>query len=309
MCVCVMTWHADTSALDRRCSWLVLPKSVGPVHFSSCVCVCEMSRALHWCFTVNNPTGSVESGAPEYDYLVYGREVGESGTPHFQGYVCLKSRSRLTALKKWLPTAHFEVMRGTPQQASDYCKKDGDFIEHGTLPEPQCKAGGDKRKAQFQEAYELAKQGKREDIDPEFLIKYDGALRRIEAEHRECPPTLADQFSAIWIHGPPGSGKSRYVRDTYPSLYVKNTNKWFDGYTNEDYVLIEDVDPDTMAKSAHFYKIWLDRYPFRAEVKGGSMMIRPKAVICTSNYTIDECFEVARDAEAIRRRCRVISFP
>jgi len=267
----------------------------------------QAAPAKHWCFTLNNPAPDEVKPGPEYDYMVIGKEVGAEGTHHLQGYIALKSKARMTALKKWLPRAHFEVCKGTPEQNRAYCIKDGDYHEDGVLPAPAQKAGGDKRKAQYQEAYELAKQGRRDEIDPEFLIRYDGALRRIEEEHRVCPETLDDQFTAVWIWGGPGVGKSRKARDDYgSSLYVKNCNKWFDGYKDEDHVLIEDVDPDTVAHSANKYKLWFDRYPIPVEVKGGSKMIRPKLFIVTSNYEIEECFKDPRDAAAIRRRCKVI---
>ena len=72
----------------------------------------------------------------EFTYLVFGREVGDNGTPHLQGYCRLASKLRLHQIRsiRGFERAHFEVSRGTPKQASDYCKKDGDFDEFGTLP-------------------------------------------------------------------------------------------------------------------------------------------------------------------------------
>lgn len=92
--------------------------------------------ALNWCFTVNNPLaydeGVVSAWHPDLaKYVVFGREVGEEGTPHLQGYVQFKSKKRLTALKKLHKEAHWEVAKGNPQQNLDYCSKDGDFVELG----------------------------------------------------------------------------------------------------------------------------------------------------------------------------------
>jgi hypothetical protein len=268
------------------------------------------SQAIHWCFTLNNPGENFEIGSrkPEFDYLVMGREVGsEKGTAHIQGYIACSKRMRLSALKKWIPRAHFQVCKGTPEENADYCKKSQDFEEWGVLPAPQFKNGGEKRKKMFEEAYQTAKEGKRSQIDKELLVKYGNEFRRIENEHRVVPATLDGPTSALWVWGAPGVGKSRYIRETFSPLYVKTSIKWFDDYEGEDYILIEDVDPSTMDNKAHLFKIWFDRYQFRVEVKGGSQLIRPKLVIVTSNYSIEECFDKV-DATAILRRCEVMHF-
>lgn len=102
------------------------------------------ARTKNWVFTLNNPTPAeqgviAELGeSNEIEYLVYGRETGEGGTPYLQGYVIFRERETLASAKTKLSRrVHLEPARGTPVQASDYCKKDGDFTEHGALPPPQ----------------------------------------------------------------------------------------------------------------------------------------------------------------------------
>lgn len=99
------------------------------------------NRAKRWCFTLNNYTdGEVELldqlfQSDHVTYGVYGFETGASGTPHLQGFVVFEQEKRLTQVKRLVSErAHFEVARGTPVQAADYCKKDGDFKEYGECP-------------------------------------------------------------------------------------------------------------------------------------------------------------------------------
>jgi hypothetical protein len=70
---------------------------------------------------------------PEVEYIVFGREVGESGTPHLQGTVCFRRRLRMTQVVNLLGQAHYTVTRNL-YSSVDYCKKDGDFIEAGVMP-------------------------------------------------------------------------------------------------------------------------------------------------------------------------------
>lgn len=61
--------------------------------------------AEHWCFTWNNYPINWEDQmdlSNEVRYII-GYEVGESGTPHLQGYVQLTKRKRLVTLKREYP--------------------------------------------------------------------------------------------------------------------------------------------------------------------------------------------------------------
>lgn len=106
-----------------------------------------MSQAKNWCFTLNNfneddlerieDIGRLIGSQVEgngIEYLVIGKETGESGTPHLQGFIQFTKKKRMNQVKDLISTRlHAEVMRGTATQASFYCKKDGDFVEWGRL--------------------------------------------------------------------------------------------------------------------------------------------------------------------------------
>jgi len=249
--------------------------------------------AKHWCFTINNPTEQDEKDmqqlvASKTAYFVAGDEKGADGTPHVQGYLVLKEKLRLTALKKLLPRAHLEMSRGTPKQASDYCKKDGRFLEYGELPLSPAEAGGAGTAALWKETWDLAKTGDFESLDPKIRIQHYHALRRIHQDYQQRPPDLAD-VCGVWYYGPPRTGKSTAARALPGTYYDKPCNKWFDGYQGEDNVLIDDFDLSHKALGHHL-KRWADKFAFPAEQKGTTVQIRPKLIVVTSNYSIEEIF-------------------
>jgi hypothetical protein len=142
-----------------------------------------MSRAKHWCFTLNNWTHAeqaailslgpaLDNPTAVCDYVIIGREVGSNSTPHLQGFLSLRARLRLANVKALpgLGRAHLEVARGTPHQAATYCKKDGDFDERGECP---------------------SSKGKRTDFESlkEWIKEQDPA-----PTHRD----LAENFPSLW---------------------------------------------------------------------------------------------------------------
>lgn len=97
-------------------------------------------QAKHWQFTLNNYTDDHERSIAELasrsdvDYVIYGKEVGASGTPHLQGHVSFCTARRFAKVKESLPDGtHLEVVR-LLQHHIDYCKKDGCFVEFGSPP-------------------------------------------------------------------------------------------------------------------------------------------------------------------------------
>jgi len=96
------------------------------------------------------------------------------------------------------------------------------------------------------------------------------------------------------------------VRKWFTDIYSKCCNKWWDSYTGQEVVLLEDFDKAHRCLGHHM-KIWSDKFAFQAEQKGSSIMIRPKLVVITSNYLIEEIFgdDEALTA-AIKRRMQFI---
>lgn len=91
--------------------------------------------AKRWCFTLNNPLEGECLDPDLVEYAIVGEEVApETGTRHFQGFVIWTTKRRLSALKKMLPRAHWEIAKGSIEQNISYCSKEGKFDEIGQRP-------------------------------------------------------------------------------------------------------------------------------------------------------------------------------
>lgn len=267
-----------------------------------------MSYAKRWCYTINNPSGPPEVCPTLYDYHVFGAEVGESGTPHYQGFIIFKKPKRLNQIRTLISErGHYEVAKGKNSQASDYCKKDGKYTEDGILPAELGVKGGQATKERYEAAFKLAKKNELDTIDADLLVKHYRTLKQIAVDYVGDVPSL-DYLPGIWIYGSSGVGKSSYARRTYPGAYVKNCNKWWDHYQGEDCIIIDDFD-DKHACLGHHLKLWGDHYAFTAETKGGSLKIRPKWLVVTSQYCIADIWhDDLPTQEALKRRFKEINF-
>ena len=88
--------------------------------------------ATNWMFTINNPTDDMvkPNAWDKMKYCVWQLEKGESGTPHWQGYITFTRNVRLSWLKaNCSKTAHWEPRKGTHDQARAYCTKEDTRLE------------------------------------------------------------------------------------------------------------------------------------------------------------------------------------
>ena len=102
-----------------------------------------MSRAKNWVFTLNNYTEAdvtrLGTLPDDVAYILFGREVGENGTPHLQGFISFSGRKRMAQVKTIIGgNPHVEVCRNIAASLI-YCKKENNFVEHGEMTAGQGK--------------------------------------------------------------------------------------------------------------------------------------------------------------------------
>lgn len=165
-------------------------------------------------------------------------------------------------------------------------------------------------KTKYDSAFLLASEGKFDLIPKELMARFSHYYKEVYNEQKKTV-SLQPGYKHDWFHGISGSGKSRAAREAYPEAYLKGgRTKWWDGYKGQDVVIIEDLDKRDAEYMVYNLKIWLDMYPFPAEVKGGSLgVIRPKHVVITSNWSPAELWKDDQDLQPILRRTNVLQFP
>jgi len=243
-------------------------------------------------------------------YVVAGFESAPTtGTPHLQGYLVWTNPKTLSAACKMIPHCSFQVRRGSHHEARAYCIKDGNYFEEG-LPPKDVTEIREAQAEEWQSWIDLAIAGRIAEIPPQAQVRYYNSWKSI-AKDRMRVVADAPTCCGIWIQGPAGCGKSRMARklamDANLAFFSKPVTKWWDGYASEPVVICDDisvfhVDLGTCVKH------WTDRYAFVGESKGGALRIRPRWVILTTQYHIDEIWSDRETIDAIRRRVYVLNY-
>ena len=100
----------------------------------------QISPALRWCFTFNNYSEEEYSSIvlilqANCSKWIIGKEVGENGTPHLQGFLRFKKKQRPLGVFKFTTNIHWERTKGTDNENVSYCSKEGNFEGYG-IPKP-----------------------------------------------------------------------------------------------------------------------------------------------------------------------------
>lgn len=254
----------------------------------------------NYCFTDNTctftPTDVVK-------YAIWQKE--KTTHEHFQGYLELKKPTRLAGMKKIWPNIHFELRKGTQQQAIDYCKKsetklDGPW-EFG-IPGPGAGARTD-----IISLKTYAMSGKRKREMPDELVSTFAKYTKFYLiyEGLSQSPIRLD-LKVLLIIGKTGTGKTRKAWDLFPELYSLpiSTKKdlWFDGYDGQDCVLFDDF--AGQIRLNELLRL-IDIYPIRVPIKGGFTDFKPTKIIITTNIHPNNWYKyVGREEHynALKRR-------
>lgn len=267
------------------------------------------SKMRNFVFTLNNWTEEEEQKLQTWvqeseivRYAVWGREVGESGTPHLQGYVELTAKRAFNTVRRVLfDRAHIEKRRGSAAEAAKYCKKDGDFFEWGKISSPG-------KRTDIATMRDLALKGERDYESLQqlpMIMKYPRGWQFAKQVGLARTTTAFRHLNVHVLWGPGGSGKTKYVFDHHSAedVYVLDqpagSQPWFDGYDGQEILLLDDF--YGWLKWGFFLKV-LDGYQLRLPVKGAFTYAKWTKVYITSNVHPNDWYEKHSMADAEFKR-------
>lgn len=264
-----------------------------------------MSRSRGYSFTVNNYTDEDLSIFEDINfkkqvkYYVYGKEIGEKGTPHLQGYVFFQNAKTLTAVKKYLKRAHLEISKGSPQENIAYCTKEKEYVEYGEQPR-----SGTRNDLKKLKDLVLKEDKQIYDIVSEHVENYQ-QLKFVEGLLKYKKSPQDNEKKVFWYYGSTGTGKTKeaieFAKTIGEEYYISmNTLRWWDGYTGQKVVILDDFRKDFC--TFHELLRILDRYPYRVQYKGGSIWLQAKYIFITSCYSPREVYDTREDIEQLIRR-------
>lgn len=251
-----------------------------------------------WGFTYNNPTHTADEIiamlVPICNAYTFQKEMGENGTPHYQGYV--RFMKKTTVPSKLVPVpAHW--LR-CDQNYEKYCSKEETRIDGPWVLAP---SGGVRRgkRTDLDEAAQMLKSGSTmvevAELYPSQVVRYQQHFKRFQSLY---PPVRSVDLQVHLFTGRPGTGKTREAYSIDPFLFALPVGKdlWFDNYMGQSTVLIDDFAGNVGL--TQLLQI-LDRYPVQVPVKGGFVWWCPNVIIITTNVPLEQWYDYSSRQDSL----------
>lgn len=263
----------------------------------------------NYCITLwVKPSKAAIQRCDKVRYFICGTETcPDTNRIHWQCFIQMKRPTRPGGILKILGVTksdwHIEPMHGTVQQASDYCKKNGQFYEIGTA-----KTQGQRTDLEAIAADLVSGETTLDEVmenHPTTYCKYRNGIRDLAGLGLK---KKSKQFRHIETHvlwGDAGVGKTRQaVERCDDDYFILTKSKWWDGYNGEANIIIDDFYGWT---EYHRILRWLDGYQLRLPVKGSFTYAMWDKVFITSNKPPEEWYSVGL-TPALKRRLTTITY-
>lgn len=221
----------------------------------------------------------------------------KNGELHHHAWIQFNKQISYSTVKKLLgqKQAHIEPRLGNVQQAMDYCDK------------PYTKTNGCKPVLVWGT---VPKQGKRTDLlEMRNHFESGGKIKAALLDDRLAPTVIRHCNAARMLkmyfsiprseltelhifYGPTGTGKSKKTfteGKKLGSVYYKPPGKWWDGYEQQDTVIIDDFEGMDTMRITELFRL-ADRYPHRVQVKNGFEQFNSKRIYITTNIHPSEWY-------------------
>jgi len=217
-----------------------------------------------------------------YDYIMMQYEVGEEGTPHLHAVVHYKKAISFGRMQKKYERAHIEVV-GHWDKCVQYCSKedtrsDGPY-EWGEPP----KQG---KRSDLEQIAQVVSEGMSNHdialINPVWILKFRKHIDDLR-NTLFLPREPDNKMKVLWFYGASGTGKSKSAWSYEGTKYMKDNTKWWNGYCQQDVIIIDDFDCWGEIGFRQLLRI-TDRYPMGVELKGGYIELNSKVLIITCEH-------------------------
>lgn len=214
---------------------------------------------------------------------------------HLQGCIAYKNMKSMQCVKgdfvrifgQHGNSVHLEPAKGSSDENKAYCSKEELLVDDL----PQFGRGARNDWHRFRDAILDGKSDHQLNmLYPQKCAQHCGYIKWTRLAHKQetlqhLPKGTRDHIG-IWISGPTGIGKSSSI----PHEGYWLNGKWWDGYQDEELVIIDDPIRSLSKYYASELKRLVVENPVLVEPKGGMMCIRPKQVVVLCNYTMRDYF-------------------
>ncbi len=282
--------------------------------------VTKTKQSRNWCFTdfdLLNISKIYETNKTYIRYMCWGRELcPTTGREHNQGWIQFQNKKRLNGVRGLFLNSelkikvHLETCMGSPEQNDKYCKKGGDWQQHGKYISQGCRTDMERICADV-----LCLDKKLSDImvdNPGQCVRYHKGFEKLRYYAELKATQKSRKVHVNYIHGVPGTGKTTAAMGTiygYENTYKiagHRINKWWDGYEGQPHLVIDDL-RERHCDITKLLEI-LDNYPIMLEVKGSHTISRWHTITITSNTRPDDWYPWAADLDRVALMRRIDDF-